>query len=142
MVKLTPNVTDIAVPAKAAEDAGADSVSLVNTFRAMAIDPRTRTFRIANRIGGLSGPAIRPIAVRMVWEVAQAVKIPVVGLGGIDSADAAFEFILAGATAVQVGTWNFVEPGGLARIAADFEAILAREGVARYSELIGAVRDA
>ncbi|PKL52527.1 MAG: dihydroorotate dehydrogenase [Nitrospira bacterium HGW-Nitrospira-1] len=110
IVKLSPNVTDIALMAKVAEDAGADAVSLINTITGMAIDIQTRKPRLANIKGGLSGPAIRPIAVRMVYEVKQAVKIPVIGLGGIMNADDAIEFIIAGAAAVAVGTANFVNP--------------------------------
>ena len=108
--KLTPNVTDVASIAKAAEDAGADAVSLVNTFLAMAIDVETRRPKLSNIVGGLSGPAIRPIAVRMVYECRRAVKIPIIGMGGIATATDALEFIIAGATAVQVGTANFVDP--------------------------------
>src|SRR5881392_2890488 len=107
--KLTPNVTDVASFARAAEQAGADAVSLVNTFLAMAIDPETRTPRISNVLGGLSGPAIRPIAVRMVFECRQAIKLPIIGMGGIATVEDALEFILAGASAVQVGTANFVD---------------------------------
>src|ERR1051325_9250152 len=108
--KLTPNVTDVSSFARAAEEAGADAVSLVNTFLAMVIDVETRRPKISNVVGGLSGPAIRPIAVRMVYECRQAVKIPIVGMGGIVDARDAIEFMLAGATAVQVGTANFVDP--------------------------------
>ena len=110
IVKLSPNVTDIALMAKAAEDAGADALSLINTITGMAIDIQTRKPKLANIRGGLSGPAIKPIAVRMVYEVKQAVKIPVVGLGGIMNADDAVEFMIAGATAVAVGTANFINP--------------------------------
>ena len=109
--KLTPNVTDISSIARAAEDAGADAVSLVNTFLAMAIDVETQRPRLSNIVGGLSGPAIRPIAVRMVYECRRAVKIPVIGMGGIADARDALEFMIAGAAAVQVGTANFVDPG-------------------------------
>src|SRR5205807_8068329 len=108
--KLTPNVTDISSIAKAAEDAGADAVSLVNTFLAMAIDVETRRPRLSNIVGGLSGPAIRPIAVRMVYECRQAVRIPIIGMGGIADARDVLEFMIAGADAVQVGTANFVDP--------------------------------
>src|SRR5204863_849877 len=108
--KLTPNVTDVASIAKSAEDAGADAVSLVNTFLGMAIDVESRRPRLSNIVGGLSGPAIRPIAVRMVYECRRAIRIPVVGMGGIASATDALEFIIAGAAAVQVGTANFVDP--------------------------------
>src|SRR5512134_3085962 len=108
--KLTPNVTDVASFARAAEQAGADAVSLVNTFLAMAIDVHTRRPKLTNIVGGLSGPAIRPIAVRMVYECRQAIKLPIIGMGGIATATDALEFIIAGATAVQVGTANFVDP--------------------------------
>src|SRR6187455_2421102 len=108
--KLTPNVTDVASFARASEEAGADAISLVNTFLAMAIDVETRTPKLSNVMGGLSGPAIRPIAVRMVWECRQAVKIPIIGMGGIATTADALEFIIAGASAVQVGTTNFVDP--------------------------------
>src|SRR6187549_4286983 len=108
--KLTPNVTDVASFARASEEAGADAVSLVNTFLAMAIDVETRTPKLTNVVGGLSGPAIRPIAVRMVWECRQAVKLPILGMGGIATIEDALEFIIAGASAVQVGTANFVDP--------------------------------
>ena len=108
--KLTPNVTDISAIAKAAEDAGADAVSLVNTFLAMAIDVETRRPRLSNIVGGLSGPAIRPIAVRMVYECRQKIRIPIIGMGGIATASDALEFIIAGASAVQVGTANFADP--------------------------------
>ena len=108
--KLTPNVTDVASFARAAEDAGADAVSLVNTFLAMAIDVHTRRPRLSNIVGGLSGPAIRPIAVRMVYECRSAVKLPIIGMGGIANADDVLEFMIAGANAVQVGTMNFVDP--------------------------------
>jgi dihydroorotate dehydrogenase (NAD+) catalytic subunit len=108
--KLTPNVTDISSIARAAEEAGADAVSLVNTFLAMAIDVETRRPRLSNIVGGLSGPAIRPIAVRMVYECRQKVRIPIIGMGGIATAADVLEFIIAGASAVQVGTANFVDP--------------------------------
>src|ERR687896_1182775 len=108
--KLTPNVTDVASFARAAEDAGADAVSLVNTFLAMAIDVETRRPKISNMLGGLSGPAIRPIAIRMVWECFNAVRIPIIGMGGIADAADAVEFMLAGSTAVQIGTANFADP--------------------------------
>lgn len=110
MVKLSPNVTDITVVARAVEDAGADALSLINTLLGMAIDSKTRRPRLANIVGGLSGPAIKPVALRMVWQVARAVKIPVIGIGGIANTTDALEFLLAGATAVQVGTANFVNP--------------------------------
>lgn len=137
--KLTPNVTDPASFAKASEDAGADAVSLVNTFLALVIDVETRKPAISNGMGGLSGPAIRPIAVRMTYECAQAVKIPVIGMGGIASARDAIEFLIAGATAVQVGTANFVDPfiwSGLTRGLSDY---LTRKKLARVTDLIGTV---
>lgn len=137
--KLTPNVSDVASFARAAEEAGADAVSLVNTFLAMAIDVETRKPKLSNVLGGLSGPAIRPIAVRMVYECRQAVKIPIIGMGGIATADDALEFILAGATAVQVGTANFVDPFIWAKLRAGIEDYLARHGIQRLADLIGAV---
>ncbi|WP_291988253.1 dihydroorotate dehydrogenase [Luteitalea sp.] len=140
MPKLTPNVTDVASFARAAEDAGADAVSLVNTFLAMAIDVETRKPKLTNVLGGLSGPAIRPIAVRMVYECRQAVKIPIVGMGGIASADDVIEFMLAGANAVQIGTANFADPFIWARVLADLEAYCARHGVSRLADLVGAVQ--
>jgi dihydroorotate dehydrogenase (NAD+) catalytic subunit len=136
--KLTPNVTDVASFARAAEDAGADAVSLVNTFLAMAIDVETRRPTITNVLGGLSGPAIRPIAVRMVWECAQEVKIPIIGMGGITNARDALEFILAGATAVQIGTANFVDPFVWTKVLRGLEDYLQRHRIERVSELIGA----
>ncbi len=136
--KLTPNVTDVASFARAAEDAGADAVSLVNTFLALAIDVETRRPTITNVLGGLSGPAIRPIAVRMVWECAQQVKIPIIGMGGITDARDALEFILAGATAVQVGTANFVDPFVWGRMLAGIDDYMARHGIDRLADLIGA----
>src|SRR5262249_20659830 len=129
--KLTPNVTDVASFARAAEAAGADAVSLVNTFLAMAIDVRTRRPKLSNIVGGLSGPAIRPIAVRIVYECRQAVKIPIIGMGGISTADDVLEFMIAGATAVQVGTANFVDPFIWARLLADLEAYGTDQGIGR-----------
>jgi dihydroorotate dehydrogenase (NAD+) catalytic subunit len=136
--KLTPNVTDVASFAKAAEDAGADAVSLVNTFLAMAIDVETRRPKITNVLGGLSGPAIRPIAVRMVYECYQLVKIPIIGMGGITDARDAIEFMLAGATAVQIGTQNFVDPFVWSKVLAGLNDYMARHKVARLRDLIGA----
>jgi dihydroorotate dehydrogenase (NAD+) catalytic subunit len=136
--KLTPNVTDVASFARAAEDAGADAVSLVNTFLAMAIDVETRRPTLTNVVGGLSGPAIRPIAVRMVWECAQEVKIPIIGMGGITNARDAIEFMLAGATAVQIGTANFVDPFVWTKVLAGLEDYLERHRIGRLSDLIGA----
>lgn len=137
--KLTPNVTDVSAFARASEEAGADAISLVNTFLAMAIDVETRRPRLSNVLGGLSGPAIRPIAVRMVYECRQRVKLPIVGMGGITSAADAIEFMLAGATAVQVGTANFVDPMLWPRLVADLDAYLERQQLARASDLIGAM---
>jgi len=135
--KLTPNVTSVASFAKAAEDAGADAVSLVNTFLAMAIDVETRRPKLSNVMGGLSGPAIRPIAVRMVYECAQRVKIPVIGMGGIACAADALEFLIAGATAVQVGTANFVDPFIWSKLEAGIRDYLARHGIERVADLVG-----
>jgi len=140
MPKLTPNVTDVASFARASEEAGADAVSLVNTFLAMAIDVETRRPKLSNVMGGLSGPAIRPIAVRMVYECARAVRIPIVGMGGIMTAEDVVEFMLAGATAVQVGTANFVDPFVWNKLFDGLRGYLTRHGVARVSDLIGGVQ--
>lgn len=140
MVKLSPNVTDIVSIAKAVEDAGADSVSLVNTFLGMAIDIRTRKPKISTITGGMSGPAIKPIAVRMVWQVAHNVNIPVCGLGGILTADDAIEFLLAGASAIQVGTANFIYPDATIRILEGIEQYCEKYGVKDISELIGGMK--
>ena len=137
--KLTPNVTDVASFAKQSEDAGADAVSLVNTFLAMVIDVESRRPRISNIVGGLSGPAIRPIAVRMVYECRQAVKIPIIGMGGIADARDALEFIIAGASAVQVGTANFVDPYIWSKLLDGITAYMERHQVARISDLVGTV---
>ncbi|MGH9202441.1 MAG: dihydroorotate dehydrogenase [Vicinamibacterales bacterium] len=136
--KLTPNVTDVGSFARAAEDAGADAVSLVNTFLAMAIDVETRRPKITNVMGGLSGPAIRPIAVRMVWECFQLVKIPIIGMGGITDAHDAIEFMLAGATAVQIGTQNFVDPFVWTKVLDGLKDYMSRHHISRISDLIGA----
>ena len=138
--KLTPNVTDVASFAKAAEEAGADAVSLVNTFLAMVIDVETRTPKISNGVGGLSGPAIRPIAVRMVHECRQTVKIPVIGMGGIADARDALEFIIAGANAVQVGTANFVDPFIWTKLLDGLNDYGGRHHIARVADLVGTVR--
>ena len=137
--KLTPNVTDPASFARAAEGAGADAVSLVNTFLALAIDVETRRPKISNGMGGLSGPAIRPIAVRMVYECRQAVTIPVIGMGGIMDARDALEFMIAGATAVQVGTANFVDPLIWQKMIDGVGDYLRRHGIARAMDLVGSV---
>ncbi len=140
IMKLSPNVTDIAEIAKAVEAGGADAVSLINTITAMKIDIDKRTFVLANKTGGMSGPAIKPIAVRMVWQVANAVKIPVIGMGGIMTAEDAIEFILAGATAVAAGTANFVEPDATVRIIDGIEEYMRKYNVDDINELVGAVK--
>ena len=137
--KLTPNVTDVASFARAAEDAGADAVSLVNTFLAMAIDVETRRPKISNVVGGLSGPAIRPIAVRMVWECRQTVKIPIFGMGGITDARDALEFLIAGADAVQIGTANFVDPFVWPKVIDGIRAYMDRHAIARVADLVGSM---
>jgi len=137
--KLTPNVTDVASFARAAEEGGADAVSLVNTFLAMVIDVESRRPRISNVVGGLSGPAIRPIAVRMVYQCHQAVKIPIVGMGGIVEARDALEFMIAGATAVQVGTANFVDPFVWPKMLDGIQQYLHRHNIDRVRDLIGTV---
>ena len=139
IVKLSPNVTDIALMAKVAEDAGADAVSVINTITGMAIDIRTRKPRLANIRGGLSGPAIKPIAVRMVYEVKQAVKIPIIGLGGIMNSDDAIEFIIAGATAVAVGTANFVNPKATMEILDGMTEYMKIHGIKDIGSLTGTV---
>ena len=137
IVKLSPNVTSIASMAKCAETAGADALSLINTFVALSIDIDTRRPRIANVTGGLSGPAIKPIAVRMVWEAARAVKIPVIGMGGITTPEDAVEFLLAGATAVQVGTASYADPRAVERIARGLESWCTRHHVEKACDLTG-----
>ena len=139
IVKLSPNVTSIAEMARCAQDAGADALSLVNTFLALSIDVKTRRPRIANITGGLSGPAIKPIALRMVWEAAKAVTIPVIGLGGITTPEDVVEFLLAGATAVQIGTASYADPRAVERIAAGLEHWCVRNHVERVRELSGAL---
>ncbi len=140
IVKLSPNVARIEPLAKAAEAAGADAISLVNTFVALAIDPVTRKARIGAGFGGLSGPAIKPIAVRMVYEAAQAVKIPVVGLGGIATGLDAAEFLIAGATAVEVGTANFWDPAAPIRIARELDQFLAEQKIGAVGSLVGTLK--
>ena len=140
VMKLSPNVPDISEMAKAVEAGGADVVSLINTITGMKIDINRRTFALANKTGGMSGPAVKPVAVRMVYQAAQAVKIPVIGMGGIMTADDTLEFILAGATAVAVGTANFVNPCTTAEIVDGIEAYMKKYGVEDINELIGAVR--
>ena len=137
IVKLSPNVTDITQIARAAEDAGADCISLINTLTAMSVDIETRRPRLANITGGLSGPAIKPVALRMVWQVARIAKVPVIGIGGIMSAEDALEFFIAGASAVQVGTANFVNPHATTDIIDGVEKFLVERKIDRISDLIG-----
>jgi dihydroorotate dehydrogenase (NAD+) catalytic subunit len=140
MVKLSPNVTNIGGMARVAEAAGADAVSLVNTFLSLAIDTETRKPRIANVTAGLSGPAIKPIAVRMVWDVARSVNIPIVGMGGIAKAEDAVEFLLAGATAVEVGTASYADPRAVEKIANGLQSWCDSHNVAKVAELTGGMR--
>ncbi|KXB36977.1 dihydroorotate dehydrogenase 1B [Bacteroidales bacterium KA00344] len=139
IVKLSPNVTDIADIARACEAEGADSVSLINTLMGMAIDIERRKPKLSIRTGGLSGPAVKPVAVRMVWDVAHAVKIPVIGLGGIMNAEDAIEFMMAGATAVQIGTANFIDPMVTFKVKTGIADWLERHGCKSVQEIIGAV---
>ena len=141
IMKLSPNVTDITEMAKATEAAGADALSLINTLTAMKIDIHNRTFAIANKTGGLSGPAIKPVAIRMVYQCAKAVNIPIIGMGGIANADDAIEFILAGASAIAVGMMNFVTPTLTADIVDGLGVYMKKYDVKDINELIGAVRD-
>ena len=140
IMKLSPNVTDITVMAKAAEAGGADCLSLINTLTGMKIDIERQTFAIANKTGGLSGPAVKPVAVRMVYQVANAVKIPIIGMGGICTSEDAMEFILAGATAVSIGTANFANPYTTLEVIDGIEAYMRRHGVEDINELIGLVK--
>jgi len=140
IVKLTPNVTDITVVARAVEEAGADAISCINTITGMSVDIHTRKPRIANRTGGLSGPAIRPIAVRMVHQVVQTVSVPVIGIGGISRPMDALEFLIVGAKAVQVGTANFVDPSVMQTIIDGIEAFCIDEGIEDIHELIGSLK--
>ena len=139
IMKLSPNVTDITEMAKAAEAAGADAISLINTITGMKIDIHKRTFALANRTGGMSGPVIKPVAVRMVYQASHAVKIPVIGMGGIATAEDAIEFLLAGATAVSVGAVNFMNPYATVEITEGIEQYMTKYGVEDIHELIGAV---
>ncbi|MDE5907380.1 MAG: dihydroorotate dehydrogenase [Lachnospiraceae bacterium] len=141
IMKLSPNVTDIGEMAKAAEAAGADAVSLINTLTGMKIDIHKRAFVLANKTGGLSGPAIKPVAVRMVYQASHAVKIPVIGMGGIASAEDAIEFLLAGASAVAVGAMNFVNPYATMEVAEGIEAYMKKYQIEDISELIGGVKE-
>ena len=140
IMKLSPNVTDITEMARAVEAGGADVISLINTLTGMKIDIHKRCFALANKTGGLSGPAVKPVAVRMVYQVAQAVKVPIIGMGGIATWEDAIEFILAGATGISVGTANFNNPRATQEIAAGIESYLDENGIADINELIGAVR--
>lgn len=140
IVKLSPNVTDITVMARAVEEAGADAIALINTLTGMVIDTRTWRPLLGNITGGLSGPAVKPIAVRMVWQAAQAVKLPILGLGGITCGEDAVEFLLAGASAVAVGAENFVHPDAVVRVAEDIDAYLAARGLGHVSKLTGQVK--
>ncbi len=140
IIKLSPNVARIEPLAKAAEESGADALSLVNTFVALAIDPKTRKSRLGAGFGGLSGPAIKPVAVRMVYEAARSVKIPVVGLGGISTGLDAAEFLIAGASAVEVGTVNFWDPSAPVRIARELDEFLQQEGIEHVNKLIGTLK--
>ena len=140
VVKLSPNVTDIAEMARAVEAGGADVVSLINTITGMKIDIHKRTFATSIKTGGMSGPAVKPVALRMVYQVANAVKVPVIGMGGIATAEDAIEFILAGATAVSVGTANFYNPYATVEIIEGIERYMDQYGVKDINELIGAVK--
>ena len=140
ILKLSPNVTDIVLLAKAVEAAGADAISLINTLLGMAIDIRSQRPVLGNITGGLSGPCIKPVALRMVWQTAQAVQIPVIGMGGISSAEDAVEFLLAGASAVSIGTANFVDPGIAASISAGIDAYLEERGIRNVAEIVGALK--
>lgn len=140
IVKLTPNVTDITAPAKGAQDAGADGVSLINTLLGMSIDTHTRRPHLANNMGGLSGPAVKPVAVRMVYQVAQAVNIPILGLGGIVTANDAIEFMLAGASAVSIGTGNFVAPDVSIKVVEGIEEYMKKYGIEDINNIVGTVQ--
>ena len=139
IVKLSPNVTDITVIARSAEAAGADSLSLINTITGMAVDLETRRPKIANITGGLSGPAIKPVALRMVWQVAQSVEIPVIGIGGIMNHRDALEFLIAGASAIQVGTANFVDPGITMTIINGLEDFMNTHHISNINALVGSI---
>lgn len=140
IMKLSPNVTDITETARAAEAGGADALSLINTLTGMKIDINRRSFVLANKTGGMSGPAIKPIAVRMVYQVANACKLPIIGMGGIRTAEDALEFIMAGATAVAIGTANFINPYTTVEVAEGIENYMKKNGVADINELIGCVK--
>ncbi|MFN6049544.1 MAG: dihydroorotate dehydrogenase [Planctomycetia bacterium] len=137
IAKLTPNVTDVASVAQAAAEAGADAVSLVNTFLGIAIDWKRRSFRLGNGTGGLSGPAIKPLALRVVWQVAKKVRIPIIGIGGIANIDDVMEFLLAGASAVQMGTVNFYDPTAAQRVVDELPSALAAIGANKVTDIVG-----
>ena len=139
IVKLTPNVTDITIPAKAAEDAGADGVSLINTLLGMSINVDTRKPYLANNTGGLSGPAIRPVAVRMVYQVAQAINIPILGMGGITNGIDALEFMLAGASAISIGAGNFIDPYTSINTVKEIEEYMKKYNIKDIKDIIGKV---
>jgi dihydroorotate dehydrogenase (NAD+) catalytic subunit len=140
IVKLSPNVTDITLMARAVEDAGADAISCINTLTGMAVDVKRRCLRLANGTGGLSGPALKPVALRMVYQVVNSVSIPVIGIGGIMCAEDALEFLLVGATAVQVGTANLINPGAMSEIISGIEAFLAQQGIDDINAWIGTLK--
>ncbi len=140
IVKLSPNVTDITVTARAAVDGGADILSLVNTFVGTAIDAKTRRFKLANITGGLSGPAIKPLALYMVWRVAQTVKVPIIGMGGIMNATDAVEFLLAGASAIAIGTANYVNPRVSIEVVEGIERYLLEQGEKDVQDIVGTVK--
>lgn len=140
IAKLTPNVTSVVEIAKAASDAGADALSLVNTFQGLAVNWRKRKPILGNGIGGLSGPAIKPLALRIVWQVAQAVRTPIIGIGGIQSIDDVMEFLVCGATAVQIGTANFYDPTRATRLVAELDTVLAEEGCQSVSDIVGTIQ--
>jgi dihydroorotate dehydrogenase (NAD+) catalytic subunit len=139
-VKLSPNVTDIALIARAAEEAGADSLTVANTFQAMSIDVQTRKSRLGRVTGGLSGPAIKPIALRLVYEASRAVKIPVVGLGGIETAEDVLEYMIAGARAVQIGTANFTHPDACERVVRGLETACEKHKINEINSLVGSIQ--
>jgi dihydroorotate dehydrogenase (NAD+) catalytic subunit len=140
IIKLAPNVADIRVFARAAEECGADGVSIMNSYPAMAINIETRKPQLANRTGGLSGPAIKPIAIKLVWEAAKAIKIPIIGMGGITSPEDALEFIIAGANAVAVGTASFTDPSTAVRVIEGMEKWMAAKNIGSVAELKGTVQ--
>ena len=140
IMKLSPNVTDITEMAKAAVDAGSDALSLINTLTGMKIDINRKTFTLANKTGGVSGPIVHPIAVRMVYQAAQAVKIPIIGMGGIQSAEDAIEFLLAGASAVSVGTANFYHPNITEEVVDGIRAYMEKNGFDKVSDMVGIVK--